>query len=347
VIVGCDIPSTPPQWETRWVVPAESTTIDVPSLLPSGIVVSDDRAEMLVTVPATSISRSLGGLCAPCSAANGQTVPKPAFTVAVLASTTFPAEIDSATLSRGAFEIRVTNGFSFDPIRPSAAAGSPRGSITITIRSGGVAIATRVIDGAAKALPPGQTVIDSIAFDPVLLPRSIGSPLETEVAINSPAGDPVTINTAESFAVLVAQSTIAVTGAKVRVQDRTITSAPIALDLDDLDAALTDRVASGSLLLEIDNPFAVGGTLTATVSAPGVTLTWPVVITAGTSAPILSFSGSELRSLFGTSPVTLTFSGIVNGAPAGALVSVTPEMVLTVRSHLELYLTTEGVGEGQ
>jgi hypothetical protein len=347
LLASCDLPSSPPQWDTRWVVPAESTTVGLPSLLPSGIAVSTDGTELLVTVPQTAISESLGSLCPVCAAANGMTVPKPAFTTTVIASTTFPADIDSVTLTRGSFEVRVTNGFSFDPIRPSSDPADPRGSFTITVRSAGVAIATRVIDGAVKALPPGQTVVDTIAFDPSLLPRAVGSPLETSITIDSPAGDPVTIDTSDSFTVLVMESIVGISGAQVRVAGRAISSAPVSLDLEDIDTEVADRVKGGALLLEIDNPFAVGGSVTATLSAPGLTLTWPVTIAPGASEPELPFTGEDLRSLFGTSPVTLSFTGTVDGVPAGGLVSVTPDMVLTVRSHLQLDITTEGLGDGQ
>jgi hypothetical protein len=343
---GCDVPSSPPRWETRWIVPAESTTIDVASMAPSGITVSDDRSELLVDITGDGASVTLGDICPACAAVNGQTVPKPAFTATIGATTDFPADIDSVTLSRGFVEVRVTNGTSFDLLRPSAAPGSPVGTLVVTVRGSGAVIAVRSISGTVKSLPPGSTLVDTLTFDPAALPRSIGSPVETEVSVASPAGDPVTINTSQSLAVDVGDASVGVSSARVRVQARSVSSEPIELDLADLDAAITDRVTSGALLLEIDNPFAVAGNLTATIWAPGITLLRPMPIAPGQSSLALSFSGDELRSLFGQPQVTLTTMGDVSAIDPGGMVTVTPAMALTVRSRLELYLTTT-VPEGQ
>ena len=345
IVAACEIPSAPPRWETRWVVPAESTTIDVASMAPPGITVSDDRTELLVAVAGNGVAVSLGDLCAACAAFNGQTVPKPPFTATVRATTAFPTDIDSVTLTRGFIEVRISNGTSFDLLRPSSAPGSAVGTFVVTVRGGGAVIAVRSISGTTKSLPPGETLVDTLTFDPAVLPRTIGSPVETEVSIDSPAGDPVIIDTAHSLTVDVGDASVGVSAARVRVQSRTVSSAPISLDLADLDAALTDRVTNGALLLEIDNPFAVAGDLTAIVSAPGVTLVRPIAIVPGQSSPTLSFTGAELRSLFGQA-VTLTISGDVSAVDPGGMITVTPAMALSVASRLELYLVTD-VPEGQ
>ena len=346
IAAGCDVPSSPPRWETRWIVPAESTTIDVASMAPNGITVSDDRSELLVAIAGDGVSVTLGDICPACAAFNGQTVPKPAFTATIGATTTFPADIDSVTLTRGFVEVRVTNGMSFDLLRPSAAPGSPVGTLVVTVRGSGAVIALRSISGTVKSLAPGTTLVDTLIFDPAALPRTIGSPVETEVSISSPAGDPVTINTAQSLTVTVGDASVGVSSARIRLQGRTVSSDAITLDLADLDPAITDRVTSGALLLEIDNPFDVAGNLMANIGAPGVMLNRPLPLAPGHSSPTLSFTGDELRSLFGQPEVTFSAMGDVTAIDPSGMITVTPSMVLTVRSRLELYLVT-ALPEGQ
>jgi hypothetical protein len=132
----------------------------------------------------------------------------------------------------------------------------------------------------------------------------------------------------------------------VRVIDRTVTADPMVLDLSGLEAELTERVSRGALLLDIDNPFSIGGTLTATLTAPGVTLMRPLVVVPGTSQARLSFSGDELRSLFGPAPVSLAVSGPLSGVPSGR-VTLRPAQQLTAAGRLELFLATNGSEEGR
>src|SRR5687768_15368470 len=83
LVAACDmVPSEPPIFETRFVVPGESTTLSVNQLLPSSITVSGDN--FLLALGAQTIpARTLGQMCPPCQAFNGQIVPKPAFSDSV------------------------------------------------------------------------------------------------------------------------------------------------------------------------------------------------------------------------------------------------------------------------
>jgi len=185
-----------------------------------------------------------------------------------------------------------------------------------------------------------------VVFDPAGLPRKIGGTVAFEVMITSPAGDPVAINTAESITVEAADAAVDANAAIVRVTDRTVSAGPMTLDLSGLEADLTDRVRRGALLLDIDNPFSIGGTLTATLTAPGVTLVRPLEVIPGTSQARLSFTGDELRSLFGPAPVSLAVSGPLSGVPAGR-VTVRPAQQLTAAGRLELFLATNGSEDDQ
>ncbi len=339
-LAACDIPTGAPNWETRWIVRAEDTTIPVASFLP-GQVTEVDGTEFGISVSGGGISRSLGELCAACGVFNGTIVPKPAFSTTLQSEVPFPVDLDSLVLTGGTIQVRVVNNLGFDPIRPAAAAGSARGHITITIRNAGTVLGIHTIDGETTSFAPGSSRLETVTFTAAGLPRTIGGSVAFEVMIVSPLGDPVAINTAQSISVEAADATVTASAAMVRINERAVTADPMTLDLSGLEEDLTDRVRRGALLLDIENPLSIGGTLTATLTAPGVTLVRPLEVIPGTSQVRLSFSGDELRSLFGPAPVSLTVSGPLSGIPAG-LVTVRPAQAVTAAGRLELFLATNG-----
>ncbi len=341
---ACDIPTSAPNWETRWIVRAEETTIPVASLLPGKI--TEAGGEFAMSVSGGSISRSLGDLCSACAPLNGMVAPKPAFSTTLRSEVPFPVDLDSLVLTRGSIQVRVANNFGFDPIRPAAAPGSSRGSITITVRNGATVLGVHTIDGNATAFAPGTALLETVTFSPSGLPRTIGGTVAFEVMISSPVGDPVAIDTAQSLSVEAADASIGASAAMVRVRERTVTAEPMTLDLSGFDPDLAARVRRGSVVLDMVNPFAVGGTLTATLTAPGVTLVRPLAVAPGTSQARLEFSGPELRSLFGPAPVTIAVFGPLSAAPAG-LVTVRPGQRLTASGRLELFVSTNSPEDGQ
>jgi hypothetical protein len=326
------------------VVRAEDTTIPVGSFLPGQVTENGDR--FVISVSGGSISRSLGQLCSACAAVNGLIAPKPAFTTTLQSEVAFPVDLDSLVLTGGTIQVRVANQLGFDPIRPSAVGGSDRGRITITLRNGPTILGVHVIDGGESSFAHGTSRLETVTFSPTGLPRTIGGTVGFEVTISSPAGDPVAIDTAAALSVEAADAAVSASAAMVRVQGRPVTAAPMTLDLAGLEADLTDRVQRGALLLDVENPFAVGGTLTATLSAPGVSLVRPLDVSPGSSQVRLSFSGAELRSLFGPAPVSLSVSGALSAAPSG-LVTLRPGQQLTAAGRLELFVSTNSPEDGQ
>ena len=344
LLAACDIPTGAPNWETRWVVRAEDASIPVSSFLPGQV--TEVGAEFEIAVSGGAISRSLGDLCSACAVFNGMVAPKPAFSTTLRSEVAFPVDLDSLTLTRGAIQVRVANHLGFDPIRPASAPGSARGQMTITLRNGEAILGTHIIDGATTPFAPGATLLETVTFAAAGLPRTIGGTVGLEVTITSPAGDPVAINTAESISVEAAEASVGASAAMVRVQSRTVSADPVSLDLSGLDAELTDRVQRGALLLDMDNPFSVTGTMTATLSALGVTLVRPLAIAPGVSHARLELSGAELRSLFGPAHITLTVTGPLSASPAG-LVSLQPGQKLLATGRLELFVSTTTPEDGQ
>ncbi len=330
---ACDIPTSAPIVDSRWIVPSKSTTIAVSNLLPSGVSIVADSSAFDVSAPGASVSRSLGQDCAACVAANGLVIPKPAFTASASASTSFASDIASATLSSGTLQVSVVNGFNFDPLRPSATA---RGFVRIVVSNGGQVIGSDSVSGTAVALPAGGTLLRIILLSGTI---TGSSPVTVSLTMDSPLGDPVQINSSRAISATATPVGLRVASAAVVVRNRQMSSTTT-IDLTGVDSAITDRVRSGALLLGVTNPFAVSGALAVTLTpVGGAPVTKSLALTVGTSAPRIEFTNAELRALLGHY-VTLGFSGPVNGTTAS--VTITPRSAVSVTSHLDLNLRIGG-----
>src|SRR5689334_2087694 len=344
---ACEVPTKLPSWDQTWVIPGDSTRIAVSELLPKTgeLTVSTSGGQPVfalnVAAPA-AISRSLGQVCSACAAANGTTVPKPAFTITDSTGVALPTDLVAATVVNGGFTYTITNSFSFDPIRPNAA-GAPYGYFVIRVMNGTTIVALDSVDGAALGIGKNGATLQRA------LPLNVGAgslsitnakPLEVYLTLNSPQGDPVTINTSQSFSVAIQPLPIALSQAQVTVANQSINAAQTSVDLSSVsDQALINRVQAGTLHLNIASPFGVQGTLTATFTVPGaasITMTIPLT-TAAQQTPDVSLNAAEMRTLLGKT-ANLSVSGSVS-SPSGA-VTITPTQVLRVTSTFEIILST-------
>lgn len=346
-VSACDVPTKLPSWDQSWLIPGDSTRVSVSELLPKTgeLTVSTSGGQPVfalnVATPA-SVSRSLGQVCSACAAANGTTVPKPAFTITDSTRVTLPTDLVTATIVSGGFSYTITNNFSFDPIRPNAA-GAPYGYFVIRVMNGTTLVALDSVDGAAVGIGVNGATLQRS------LPLNVGggslaitsaSPVEIYLTLNSPQGDPTTINSNQSFSVAIQPAPIALSQAQVSFANQTIDATPTSVDLSSVsDAALINRVQGGTLHLGIDSPFGIQGTLTATFSVPGVS---PIVktvplTTAAHQTPDISLTAAELRAMLGHTN-DLTVSGSVS-SPTGS-VTLTPTQVLKVNSTFQIILST-------
>jgi hypothetical protein len=346
-VSACEVPTKLPSWDQTWLIPGDSTRVAVSELLPKTgeltVSTSGGQPVFALTVAApAAISRSLGQVCPACAAANGTTVPKPAFSISDSTGIALPTDLVAATIVSGGFSYTVTNGFSFDPIRPRAA-GAPFGHFVIRVMNGTTLVAIDSVDGAVLGIGAnGATLQRSLPLNlgGGSLAITSSAPLEIYLTLDSPQGDPTTINTNQSFSIAIQPAPIALSQAQVRLANQTISAAQTTVDLSSVnDQALINRVQGGTLHLGITSPFAVQGTLTATFSAPGaasIVKTVPLT-TAAQQSPDISLTASELRSLLGHS-TDLSVSGSVS-SPSGT-VTLTPTQVLRVTSTFEIILST-------
>jgi hypothetical protein len=323
---ACDYPTSLPKWDTQWLVPAKSTTLSPGQLLPANVTLASDNSAFLASVAPVTISRTLGELCAAC--VNGQLAAKPFFTSTPTDTLRFPTGVSSATLAGGTVSISINNGLNFDPIRPGASA---RGSLQLTLTSGGSTVGTLTLDGNSDALPAGQTTTRTIT----LTAGAVSGKITVSMTVTSPQGDPVRLDTSQHFNVTATPQSIRFSDVTVSVTQKQVSVQQQTMNFSDVDQSVIDRVKDpSSLVLTINNPFAVTGTLTINFINAATPVTKQLTLSSGTTTQRVSFTHQELQSLLGRE-VTLSATGTVNAAAA---VKITPSQVVQINTQLELTL---------
>jgi len=336
---GCDIPTEAPEWDQRWIVPADETTVDVETLLPDGVTVVPGGSAFSVSVDPVSFEETLGNLCTQCQAINGQVAPKPAFESSIQESATFPDDVAEATVQKGELVVLATNGFAFDPVRPAAGV---TGTLTMSLydqSAAGTLLDQIIVDGATESFAVGVTIVKIFEFSGV-----VRGPLVVVVAVNSPAGDAVTIDVTERLIVDAGVQALEISSAVIDVSGREFTMDDTELDLEGVDETVVDHVMSGALDLEIQNPWSIGATFSVTIQGPNTNISKGFNIPPGaTSTARVEFSQSELRSFLGQPNVVLGGHGLVD-VGAGQ-VTLSPGQVLTLESQLDLVIRVGGGGD--
>lgn len=337
VAAGCDIPTELPELENRWIVPAEETSFGVDELLPGSVTLAPDNAAFIVDFDPILFSQTLGSICAACVAADGLTVPKPAFVGGFSSTIGFPAEVTAVNIVGGSVQLEITNGFNFDPIRPAAGVfGSLE--LTLTDDADGDVVGTLVIDGEDQGFAPSTTLMTAI----VLGAASVEGGIETTIVLDSPTGDPVTVDASSQITVNAMPVDVRVASVEIDVSGQSVDLDPVDLDLEDVDEELIERVESGSFVLDVENPFAIGADFTLQISGPTIaTIQKSASIGPATESSVtITFTGDEIRSFLGEPNVVLTGSAVVD-AGAGNIV-VNPGQELVLEAALDLIIRIGG-----
>lgn len=325
---ACDIPTELPKgWDVELQVEVDGLSLSVAELLPGSVSITSDGSAFALALGVASLDESLAGLCPPCEAARGLTVPKPAFQGSFGNRIELPADVDAVTLSGGRVRVTITNGLNFDPLRPG---GAENGSIRIDLTSGLSPVAVPlIIHGDQQALPPGS----SLTRDVQLAAVTISTPIEVDVTVDSPQGAPVRMQPELRVSALAIPQDLRIASATVQLEGRQIESDPTELDLTDVDEEIVSRIRRGSLLLDVDNPFNVRGSVAIRFTGPGVAIVKALELRPGVQEQEIAMSGEELRQILGTN-VVVSMSGAV-WSEAGGL-TVTPAQTLEVASRIHL-----------
>ena len=328
---GCDIPTDLPIFDVRWVLPVEETSISVTEFLPTNVTVAAGNFD--VSVAPVVLSETLGSIC-PLCVNSGVPVPKPAFTINYSQTGNLPADVVSAQLVSGSISLAIQNNLGFDPINPAPASS---GTFTVTLYDtdiNGRPLGQVTLDGATGgALPPGPTTIPL-----TLAPGTISSAIFAVVDLVSPAGDPVLIDVNAAFDITATVVSFLVSSATLNVDGRPVSISATNLDAGGINDSITDRILSGSLILDVQNPFGVGVTMLLDISGPGfMTIQKNVTIgSAATSSVTVPYTPTEWQTFLGQSGVSVSGAGTVvsPGIPA----TVTPAQVMTIEVTVDLIL---------
>jgi hypothetical protein len=333
---GCDVPTELPIFDVRWVVPIEETSISVDELLPAtGVIISGGN--FVVDADTVFLNETLGSLCAACVDSGGFAVPKPVFDTVFTQTGNLATDVVSVQLVSGSISLAIQNDLGFDPIRP--AAGSP-GTMTVTIYdvdASGRQLSQVTLDGAVltDSLPDGALTTIPLNF----APGTVSSTIFAEIDLDSPAGDAVVINPNNRLDITVAQGPFSVSSATLDVDSLSVDLDPTNLDVQDIDTSITDRILTGSLILDIQNPFGVGVDLTVDISGLAfTTISKGVTVSSlGTSSVSILYTAAELQRFLGQANVLVSGSGTVLGGQA--MVTPTDEVVIEATLDIELEIS--------
>ena len=325
LLPGCEIPTDVPIIEQRWQIPVEETTLGVDELLPNGVVVNGSDFDVSVDPVATS--QTLGDLCGiACTLVNNQVVPVPAFGGSFASSQSLPDDVVSATISGGSIEVEITNGFTFDPLLGG-------GTITVDLTNGvgGGSLGQITLDGTTDVMAPGSTVTDTLT----LVSGTLDGPLAATTTVNIVGGQVALVRVADALSVAATANAVLVSEVVVDVPSQTVTFDPVDIDVEDIDEDITRRIEQGTIILEVNNPFAVsfsGNVVIGPTSKPFS------IAGSGPSTVELAYSGDELRLFLGRPGIT--FSG--SGTATGVAVTITPGQELTIEATLDVTIEIGG-----
>ena len=325
LLTGCEIPTDVPIVEQRWQIPVEETTLGVDELLPDGVTVSGN--DFVVSVDPVSTSQTLGDLCGiACTLVNNLVVPVPAFGGSFASSQSLPDDVVSATISGGSIEVEITNGFAFDPLLNG-------GTITVDVTNGvgGASLGQITLDGATDVMAPDSTVTRTLT----LVNGTLDGPLAATTTVNTVGGQVALVRVTDAISVAATANAILLSEVVVDVPSQAVTFDPVDVDVADIDSDVTDRIKQGTIILEVNNPFAVSFSGSVVIGPTSKSFS---IAGSGPSTVELSYSGAELRSFLGQPDIT--FSG--SGTATGVGVTITPDQELTIEATLDMTIEIGG-----
>ncbi len=332
---GCDdVPTAVPLFDQRWIFPITEDTIPVDDLLPAANV-SIVGGNFQLTVAPVGLAQTLGVLCPACIALDGLSVPTPAFNPSYQNGGTLPTDVVSSTLVSGSISVGIQNNLGFDPIRPAVAGP---GTMTITIHdvdAAGPVIGQVVLNGATSAIPNGALTTVPVP----LVPGTVSPMFVAVIDLDTPMGDTnVLIDINATLDITATPGPILVSSATIVVDGRAVSFPQTSLDVGSIDTDILDRLLSGSLIVDVQNPFGVAISVLVEIGGPGITTLQRTldIGSAPTSSATLSYTGDEFRTFLGRPGVFFRGNGAVTSPGVPAMVTPTQEIVIETKLDLLL-----------
>lgn len=339
LLVACDVPTETPRLEQEWQVTVDSVGIGVGDFLPAAIRFNADSTALLLDYDGASASASLAEMCgAGCSGIPGATIPaKPAFQDTLTAVTTLAADLVSARVAAAPVDVELTHTLEFDPLSPAGA--SEHGFIVVRGTSGGVVVAEDSIDGASVPFTSADTLRLELDVEPV----DITNTVHVEVIVYSPAGGATTVDADDALRVRVAPGTLVLSSVTVAVGTRSFGPETETLELN-VDPTVVDHIQSGGLILDIENPLSVAGSMTLDFDLGTRTIRKTVQFVEGSQEVRVDFSTDELHSLLATPEVRIVANGTATSSDG--TVTIEPSDRIVVRIQVEAVLLVGSTAGG-
>lgn len=301
LLAACEVPTELPIVQQRWILPLDDITMEQSELLPPEVTIVGNLYSVAISPAAAS--ESLEALCPVC-VSTGVAIPVPAYQGQFTSVANLPSDVLTAEVQSGSVDVTISNNLSFDPI-----AGG--GSITITIvgAGGGTELGTLVLESPTDALPPSSVIMRTLT----IAAGTVTGAIETRVEIDSPGTQTATIDITDDIGISANTTSLLVSEATIDVDGLSTSLSVEDLDTEDLGGALTDAMVSGTVVMDITNPFGLTFSGTITVGPVVKDLT---VSADATSTVSLIYTGEELRSFLGVPGITLSGEGTLGGGPA-------------------------------
>lgn len=334
-LAACDVVTEPPAWEQEWQIPVPtgSLALAAAEMLPAGVTLSPDSTAFVTTAPAVEMVVALSEACPACAGLSAAV--KPEFRDTVTTTVEIPADLLSAILLPGAFDLSIQHDFNFDPLRPSDDPAAERGFLVAAVLSDGAVVARDSISGHDTAFPAGQALTPDLQYESA----EVGDQLQLRLRIYSPTGDATTFDAGDDLTVALAPTTVEIAEASFPLSQQTIGPEVRSVALA-FDSTLIDRVQSGALLMAVANPFDVTGEVNVSFQLPERTIQRTVPLTEGATTERVEFSGQDLRDILAADGLEMALEGAVAGTDG--TVTVSPGEEVDFDLELELIVLVGG-----
>lgn len=267
--------------------------------------------------------------CGPCSVADGSTIAKPEFVASAQLFGAFPPSGVIGASINGQLELRFTNRYAFDPLRPEP---GRHGTIVVDVFQQAGPLGRLTISGATQALPPGKTLTTWLPLGGTI--GGLGAIVIT-VRMESPAGDPVPMSADQGLDFVFEQSELLSGAVTVLMSGRELVGG-LPLDFGGLAPAHAAAADSALIRVKVLTTLFDAERLHVSLNSATGTLVSRALERVGTGSDaeyVGRVGRAELQALAGRT-VDVHVS-----APTGypAALTVQPNQVIRVRAAVEVF----------
>jgi hypothetical protein len=174
-------------------------------------------------------------------------------------------------------------------------------------------------------LIPGAYVTRTVQ----LTSGSVTGALRVTTSVTVPGGQVAFIDTSEIIETAATVESLLSSSVTVDVGNQPVMFEDRAVEFEDIDADITDRIVEGAIILQVTNPFgvAIDGQIDIGPTSKSFSING-----SSSSTVTVPYTGNELRSFIGQPDVSFSNSGTANGTA----VTIQPGQEMAVRAKLAI-----------